>query len=508
MNNYQRGPGNSYGQYNQNQYNPNWRNNHPNLSWSDTINTLQPQQNFNAPEKKMSTEDMFGQLMMELKKGNERTAENELQIKNQSAAIKNIDMQLGQLHNAISQRPQGAFPSDTEKNPREQAHAVTLRSGTKYEGPTQKEPEVEAEEVVRKDKNIVEEVDHKDEVENERKKKEEEAMKRRMEEHARNESVPFPGRLRKQNEDKNYKKFLEMFRGLRINIPLADALEQMPKYAKYLKDIINKKRRLGDHETVMLTEESSALLKNKLPPKLTDPGSFSIPCTIGSLHFQNALCDLGASVNILPYSLVKRLGIGEVKPTSIRLQLVDRSTVRPRGILEDVLIKVQHLIFPIDIVVLDTKENEVGIPLILGRSFLRTARTIIDVYEGKLTLRIGDDSVEFNFKNEMKYPPEADDCLNISTEDDFFDDLSEQYVIPSFEKYTENIISKEEENEELSKNEKYFKTLMRIEEIKDMKKPKTKKKKDKGDSYSFIKLFDENKEFKMVKKSWWHEEYE
>src|SRR5438270_13758120 len=95
-----------------------------------------------------------------------------------------------------------------------------------------------------------------------------------MDEHARNEPIPFPGCLKKQKEDKNYKKFLEMFRGLRINIPLADALEQMPKYAKYLKDIINKKRRLGDHETVMLTEESSALLRNKLPPKLKDLGSF------------------------------------------------------------------------------------------------------------------------------------------------------------------------------------------------------------------------------------------
>src|SRR3954464_12180651 len=334
-------------------------------------------------------------------------------------------------------------------------------------------------------------------------------MKRRMEEHARNESVPFPGRLRIQNEDKNYKKFLEIFRSLRINIPLADALEQMHKYAMYLKDIITKKRKLKNHEMVMSTEESSALLKNKLPPKLKDPGSFSIPCTIGSLRFQNALCDLGASVNILPYSLVKRLGIGEVKPTSITLQLADRSIVRPRGILEDVLIKVQHLIFPIDLVVLDTKDDDLGVPLILGRSFLRTARTIIDVYEGKLTLRIGDDSVEFNFKNEMKYPPEADDCLNISSDDEFFDNLSEEYVIPSFEKYTENIISKEEANEELSKNEKDFKTLMRMEEIKDVKKPKAKKTKDKKESCSFIKLFDEKKnEFKTVKKSWWHKEYE
>src|SRR3954464_15180372 len=122
-------------------------------------------------------------------------------------------------------------------------------------------------------------------------------MERRMKEHERNNPIPFPSSLRKQVDDENYKKFLNIFRSLRINIPLADALEQMPKYAKYLKDIITKKRKLGDCETVMMTEESSALLKNKLPPKLTDPGSFSIPCTIGSLRFQNALCDLGASVN-------------------------------------------------------------------------------------------------------------------------------------------------------------------------------------------------------------------
>src|SRR4051812_27774458 len=137
MNNYQRGPGNSYGQYNQNQYNPNWRNNHPNLSWSNTSNTLQPQQNLNAPEKKMTMEDMFSKLMVEIKKGNERTFDNEMQIKNQNATIKNIEMQLGQIHNTLSQRPQGAFPSDTEKNPRAQANAITLRSGKQYDEPQQ-----------------------------------------------------------------------------------------------------------------------------------------------------------------------------------------------------------------------------------------------------------------------------------------------------------------------------------------------------------------------------------
>ena len=119
--------------------------------------------------------------------------------------------------------------------------------------------------------------------------------------------LPFPGRLKKQAEEKHYKKFLEIFRTLHINIPLADALEQMPKYSKYLKDMLTKKKKLGEHETVMLTEESSALLRKKLPPMLKDPRSFSIPCMIGDTKFSNALCDLGASVNLMPYSLLLNL---------------------------------------------------------------------------------------------------------------------------------------------------------------------------------------------------------
>src|SRR4051812_13757532 len=177
-----------------------------------------------------------------------------------------------------------------------------------------------------------------------------------------------------------------MFCNLHINIPFADVLEQMSKYAKYLKEMISKNRGWTEHETVMLTGESSTLMEKKLSPKLSDLGNFLVPCMIGSLIFENALCDLGASVNILPYSLFKKLGLGEVKPTTITLQLIDRSIIRPRGVIEDVLIKVKHLIFPIDLVVLDMEEDW-GIPLILGRAFLRTARAVIDVEEGKIMLR-------------------------------------------------------------------------------------------------------------------------
>src|SRR4051812_41789003 len=258
--------------------------------------------------------------------------------------------------------------------------------------------------------------------------KEKARVDQRVKEYERKyDHIPFLGRLKKHMEEKHYKKFLDIFRSLHINIPLADALEQMPKYAKYLKDIVTKKRKFGEHETVMLTEESSALLRKKLPPKLKDPGSFSIPCMIGSTPFSNALCDLGASVNLMPYSLFVKLGIGEVKPTTISLQLADRSIVYPRGIIEDMLIKVEHFIFPVDFVVLDMEEDR-NIPLILGRPFLRTARTIIDVVEGKLIMRLGEEQIEFQFVNSMKFPLEVDCCYRIDEIEKDMDDSVSNHI--------------------------------------------------------------------------------
>ena len=157
----------------------------------------------------------------------------------------------------------------------------------------------------------------------------------------------------------------------------------MPKYATFLKDIISKKRKLEEHETVMLTKESSAILQKKLPPKLKDPGSFTILCTIGKSYFDRALCDLGASINQMPLSIFRKLGLGEVKPTTLSLQLVDRSIKYPKGVIEDVLVKVDKFIFPADFIALDMDEDN-EIPLILGRPFLTTGRTLIDVQQENL----------------------------------------------------------------------------------------------------------------------------
>ncbi len=116
---------------------------------------------------------------------------------------------------------------------------------------------------------------------------------------------------------------MEVLKKFYINIPFTDAISQLPSYAKFLKEVLSNKRRLEDYETVALTEECSALLQNKLPLKLKDPESFSIPCHIGDTNIDKALCDLGASVSLMPLSIFEKLKVGELKPKTISLQLID-----------------------------------------------------------------------------------------------------------------------------------------------------------------------------------------
>ncbi|XP_010265501.1 PREDICTED: uncharacterized protein LOC104603225 [Nelumbo nucifera] len=197
-----------------------------------------------------------------------------------------------------------------------------------------------------------------------------------------------------------------------------DALAQMPHYAKFLKKILANKRKLGDVATIALNEECSAILLNMLPQKLKDPGSFTIPCTIGKLKINKALCDLGASINLTPYSVFKKLGLGEPQPTRVALQLADRSIKHPRGIIEDVLVNVDNFVSPVDFIVLDMEED-IDVPLILGRPFLPTGKVTVDVQKGQLNLRIQDEEVTFKMSNAMKHASSSDDaCYMIDVIDD------------------------------------------------------------------------------------------
>ncbi|XP_022855926.1 uncharacterized protein LOC111377105 [Olea europaea var. sylvestris] len=175
----------------------------------------------------------------------------------------------------------------------------------------------------------------------------------------------------------------------------------MPSYAKFLKDILSNKCKLEEHETVMLTEECSARIQKKLPPKLKDPGS--------------------SSINLMPLSIFRKLGLGEAKATTVTLQLADRSITHPRGIIEDILVKVDKFIFPVDFLILDMEEDR-DVPLILGRPFLATDRALIDVQKGQLILRLGEEHVTFNVFKAIRYPAESDSCFQIDVIDNTVND--------------------------------------------------------------------------------------
>jgi len=207
---------------------------------------------------------------------------------------------------------------------------------------------------------------------------------------------------------------LDVVKNLQVTVPFTELLAQVPTYAKFMKDVLNKKKSLLDHDTVALTEQCSAIMQNRSPTKLEDPGSFSIPCTIGTVFIEKALCDLGASVSVIPYSVCERLNMGPLKMTSVTLQMADRSVKRPIGLLEDVPVRIGKYFIPVDFVVLDIDED-VNIPIILGRPFLNTAGAVIDVGNGRLTLQIGDDKVTFNLAKALRAPmiEETSYCIDI-----------------------------------------------------------------------------------------------
>ena len=177
----------------------------------------------------------------------------------------------------------------------------------------------------------------------------------------------------------------------------------MPLYAKFMKEILSRKRKFVEEGIVSLTATCSAVIQNSLPEKMQDPGSFTIPCEIGHADMGKALCDSGASINLMPFAVAKRLSLGELTPTAMTLQMADKTLAHPEGILEDMLIKVGKFIFLVDFIVIDIEEDK-QVPMMLGRHFLATGAALIDVKKGELTLRVGDEVVHFNLNHSLKQP--------------------------------------------------------------------------------------------------------
>ncbi|GJX40352.1 reverse transcriptase domain-containing protein [Tanacetum coccineum] len=220
-------------------------------------------------------------------------------------------------------------------------------------------------------------------------------------------NIPYPSR---RNDQKSHDKALtqrenifQIIQDFRFDISFADALLLMPRFSPTIKSLLMNKEKLLELAKIPLNENCSAMLLKKLPEKLGDPGKFLIPCDFPGMDVCHALADLGASINLMPLSIWKKLSLPKLIPTHMTLELADRSITYPKGLAEDVFVKVGSFYFPTDFVVVDF-EADPRVPLILGRSFLRTGRALINVYEGELILRDGNEQIIFHVNGTTKHP--------------------------------------------------------------------------------------------------------
>ncbi|GJZ19190.1 reverse transcriptase domain-containing protein [Tanacetum coccineum] len=217
-------------------------------------------------------------------------------------------------------------------------------------------------------------------------------------------NIPYLSRRDDQkSRDKASNQMEKIFQDLRFDISFADALLLMPRFAPTIKSLLMNKEKLLELAKIPLNEICSAMLLKKLPEKLGDPDKFLIPCNFPGMNVCHALANLGASINLMPLSIWKKLSLPELTPTRMTLELVDRSITNPKGLAEDIFVKVRNFHFPTDFVVVDF-EADPRVPLILGRSFLRTSRALIDVYEGELVLRNGNEQITFHVNGTSKHP--------------------------------------------------------------------------------------------------------
>ncbi|GJU66678.1 reverse transcriptase domain-containing protein [Tanacetum coccineum] len=219
-------------------------------------------------------------------------------------------------------------------------------------------------------------------------------------------SIPYPSRANKEKlcekDDNLASKFVKIFRELHFELSFADALLHMPKFASMFKSHLNNKEKFFDLAKTPVNENCSAVILKKLPEKLRDPDKFLIPCDFLELVEWLALADLGASFNLMPFSIWKKLSLPKLTPTQMILELADRSTTSPSGIAEDVFVKVGKFNFSADFVVVDYVVDP-RVPLILGRPFLRMTCDLIDVYGEELTLRVDDEAITFKVGQTLRY---------------------------------------------------------------------------------------------------------
>ncbi|KAL4387035.1 hypothetical protein GQ457_09G015880 [Hibiscus cannabinus] len=405
---------------------------------------------------------------------------NSQEVKSQEAALKSLETQVEQFAQMLSAMPQGNLPSNTEVargQGYEQCKVIITRSRTKAnndaiqveENEQLSNKENESPEIATaiphatttKDISISDATTSSHAAASSSHNAKPDEVSKGKEIHL---PPPFLQRLRKQKYEYQFRKFLDILKQVHINLPLVEAIEQMPNYAKFLKDIVSKQIRLSEFETFAMTKGCMTMLHNRLPPKLKDPDSFTIPCAIDNHYVGKALCDLGASINLMPKSVFERLGIGKMRPTTVMLQLADRSYIKPEGKIEDILVRVDKFIFPANFIVVDCEADEFS-PIILGRPFLASGRTLIDVENGQLTMRVNEQQVTLDAFKALKRSDNLEECHNVNAIDaeleTYWRDhyLTTESESKNFDEQKPNEVAQQEANRVLRQLGKNFKFL-------------------------------------------------
>ncbi|CAN6576789.1 unnamed protein product [Malus baccata var. baccata] len=349
-------------------------------------------------------------------------------MQNQANEVNELKKQMGQMAEFLGQfRENGKVTSTTVVNPKggfESAKAITLRSGKEVRNKEDEKIQIEEEEQPYPTARVTSPMPQPSKTSHPSTSGKN--VPNVVISNTNLPNVPFPRRFAQSKKEESEKDILDTFRKVQVNIPLLDAIKQVPRYAKFLKELCTTRKRISNKEVVKVSENVSAVLQRKLPPKCKDPGSFTIPCVIGNTRFEQCMLDLGASINVMPYSIYASMNLGELKQDGVIIQLADRSNTYPKGVLEDVLVQVNHLIFPADFYVLEMEDSShaPSLPILLGRPFMKTARTKIYVFMGTLTMEFYGDIIRFNLSETIKYPMEDHSCFAI----DIVDSLAQVHL--------------------------------------------------------------------------------
>ncbi|XP_074576604.1 uncharacterized protein LOC141833120 [Curcuma longa] len=365
------------GAYNQrnnpysNTYNPGWRN-HPNFSYRNNNNSYNQggPSNQNVPQKASEEVSDTQKILKILEKLESDVVKINEKLDDHDKRMKMQETQIAQISSSLSSRTVGALPGKPDFNPMEHCKAIELRSGRTLKD---REPQVTAPgEGIYFTPAAVQPPSSIPDVEEKLEEVETATPAGPSEKKSYVKNIPYPQRLLYKQKDEEFEKLYNRVKDLTLDVPLLDALIEMPKFAKFIKGLISTKDITRPKNVVALTEDvTEKILNNKIPQKLKDPG--------------RAFCDLGASVSIIPYATSVKCGYPDLKLTPMTLQLADQTCRYPKGLVEDVPVEVGGFTIPTDFVVLDMDEDP-AIPIILGRPFLATSGANIDVKNRKLSL--------------------------------------------------------------------------------------------------------------------------